>query len=844
MTVSSQQSEVPYAGDGVTTVFPIPFYFLQNSDIQIVVNDALGNLYPPVQNVDYTVTGAGNQAGGTATFSIAPVNGRTVTIQRIVPATQLTDYQPNDDFPAETHERALDKLTMLVQQTIAGLGRALVRPIGKNYYDAEGRLIKNLGDGAFDTDAANMRVLRNYVDSMIAGVVGGFGYFIQSGLGAIARTFQAKMRDAISTKDFGAVCDGVNDDTEATKNAIAEAYARGGWEVFVPGLSVISESLVVPRGVTIRSTGRGYEKRPVGGFLFRGTGAKLYSIPGATAISVANPDVGAAYLADSGTRGDAYSTLDLTAAFSAAVILDKACQLRDLAVIPWFDGVAGYLGSDTRLSDEWDVGVWCRNASGWKTQNVIVDGHWRKSALLVTSSPIGDGLVPECELGEASYCSFGGFRGVSIRAPRNANGASNYGFAGTDFINCFIRSLNHQNLCLATSSTLAVPFPSPSACLEMDGSTVLRGVQFTNCTFMGRDDICVISDFSSETLFQGCYEESKAIRVSGVFQDDFIGSRMVATANTAAFFWHGNTKYAVDFSPYFTKDSSLTTSRYDPAKNGAFSPVTAQDSEWERPNFATSFGTRLRQNQVYRIYDYLFTSKFSVTQTGAVSASDNITIAQNDAGLYSTTNPMVRRFASGTVQLANGVASLSDGTMTNPGIVRATTDNTFSSGSASFRWSTVFAGTGTINTSDERHKSSIQEIPDDVLDALAGVKMAMYQMDDAIELKGDSARWHFGVVAQRVKACFEARGLDPFAYGLLCHDEWVDVFEPVIEEVVTVDEEGVKSISHRETGESRLVKKAGDRYGIRYEELLCLRQAYLEREIQRMSDRIGKLEVQ
>lgn len=505
---------------------------------------------------------------------------------------------------------------------------------------------------------------------------------------SVEQTVQQKLEQTVSTKDYGALCDGTTDDTLAVKNTILAVQQAGGGEIFHPGLSVITETLVVPDGVSIRSIGKGYEKRPVGGFIFKGAGLKSYSIADATSISITNPDAGAPYLSDSDNRGDNYSTLDLSVPFSAAVILGKGSRLLDMGMIPWFDGLSGYEGSDGRLSDEWDVGVWCRNASGWQLQNVTSDGHWRKSGLLVTSSPIGDGQVPQCELGQAINCSFGGFRGVSIRAPRNASGASNYGFAGTDFINCFIRSLNHQSLCLATSSTLTTPFPSPSACLEMDGSTVLRGVQFTNCTFMGRDDICVISDFSSETLFQGCYEESKAIRVSGVFQDSFIGSRMVATANTAAFFWHGNTKYAVDFSPYFTKDTSLTTSRYTFTNPGVFSPATAQDSEWERPNFSTSYGIRLRAGQGFRIYDSSFNNPFSVTETGSMSADGNITINNTNAGLYSISNanPIIRRFASGTVQLGTtGAASLSDGTLTNAGIIRHTTDLASSFGSASFR---------------------------------------------------------------------------------------------------------------------------------------------------------------
>lgn len=658
-----------------------------------------------------------------------------------------------------------------------------------------------------------------------------------SGAGAIPQTVNARFGQMISVniKSYDGKVNMVDDDTLALYKAMAVVYTSGGGIVDIPGRSVFDGAIVVPDGVSIRSIGKGYEKNPVGGLIFRGTGPKNNSIPGATAIAVANPDAGAAYLADSATRGDEYRTLDLGVPFSAAVTLGKGSRLIDLGVIPWFDGLAGYAGSDNRLSDEWDVGVWARNASGWQTQSVIVDGHWRKSGLLVTASDIGDGQVAQCELGQALFSSFGGFWGVSIRAPRDASGATNYGFAGTDFINCFIRSLNHQSLCLATSSSLASPFSSPSGCLQLDGSGVLRGVQFLNCTFMGRDDICVMSDFSNETLFQGCYKESKAIKVSGVFQSSFIGSRMVATPNTVAIFGSKGTKYAVDFSPYFTKDTSLSTSRYDSAKPGVFNPATAQDSEWERPNFAASYGIRLRIGQIFRIYNSTFSTQFSVSDAGAVSSAGNITITSNEAGLYSNANPMIRRFSSGTVQLGAGAACISDGTLTNPGIVRATADNAYSSGSASFRWSTVFAGTATINTSDERHKREIQRISDLLLDVISGLGFQMYKMADAVEAKGDGARWHFGVVAQELKARLEAAGLDPWAFGVLCYDEWDEQTEPAIEAIESVDSEGNSTWSHRETGETVVTREAGNRYGIRYEELLCLQAALFSREKERQA---------
>ena len=58
--------------------------------------------------------------------------------------------------------------------------------------------------------------------------------FLQNGTGATARTYQSKMRDAYSAKDFGAVGDGVTDDTTALQNAFAAAIANDKG-LYVPG---------------------------------------------------------------------------------------------------------------------------------------------------------------------------------------------------------------------------------------------------------------------------------------------------------------------------------------------------------------------------------------------------------------------------------------------------------------------------------------------------------------------------------------------------------------------------------------------------------------------------------
>lgn len=130
MTLTNEEYRNDYDGTGSTTVFPIDFKFLANAEILVVLTDAADAEDTLILDTDYTVTGAGDAAGGDATLAVAPAVGETLTIVRNMPITQSHDYVEHDNFPAESHETALDRLTMLVQQLQEEINRASTTSVG------------------------------------------------------------------------------------------------------------------------------------------------------------------------------------------------------------------------------------------------------------------------------------------------------------------------------------------------------------------------------------------------------------------------------------------------------------------------------------------------------------------------------------------------------------------------------------------------------------------------------------------------------------------------------------------------------------------------------------------
>ena len=241
MTVASAVSRVSYSGNGSTTAFAVPFYFLENAHLRVVLRSSAGVETVQTITTNYTVTGAGNPAGGTVNMIVAPASGETLVILRDVPETQETDYTANDPFPAESHERALDKLTMITQQISEESGRAIKIPETETSNTtvpiSSVRGNKLLGFAAGGDVTLSSKTITaidaavDTVETLAAATPGSSAAVshIAAGTGAVATTVQAKLRESVSVLDFGADPTGVADSTTAFNNAIAT-----GKRVYVP----------------------------------------------------------------------------------------------------------------------------------------------------------------------------------------------------------------------------------------------------------------------------------------------------------------------------------------------------------------------------------------------------------------------------------------------------------------------------------------------------------------------------------------------------------------------------------------------------------------------------------
>jgi hypothetical protein len=198
----------------------------------------------------------------------------------------------------------------------------------------------------------------------------------------------------------------------------------------------------------------------------------------------------------------------------------------------------------------------------------------------------------------------------------------------------------------------------------------------------------------------------------------------------------------------------------------------------------------------------------------------------------------------------NGAYAVWDGT----NAFRPSSDNVYDIGRVTLRWDDIYATNGTIQTSDQNEKQSIQSLTSSEIAVAKRISKLFktFKWNSAVEEKGDSARTHTGVIAQDVQQAFADEGLDAGNYGMFMSNTWWEKERviPAVEEIT--DEEG--NITQEAQPERTVIDKweveseapegavQKTRLGIRYPELLSFVSSAFEQRLTDIETRLTALE--
>ena len=254
MTVSVTTTVQQYTGTGANTVLNTVFPFFVSSDIVVTQRvTATGVDTQMVLGTHYTVSG-GSSVGATGT--VTPKKGSTDfttamtwTLRRSLPLTQGLDYVENDSFPAASHEAGLDRLTLQSQDRSAIIDRSLRFPEADST-----ALISELPSAvaraskALTFDSSGNPVATSPVDAS--------GTSVTATGSTTARTLAERFAEVYNVRDYGAVGNGVTNDTGAIQSTI-DAASSGGIVAFPSGTYITEPLFVTTDGISVVGSGVG-----------------------------------------------------------------------------------------------------------------------------------------------------------------------------------------------------------------------------------------------------------------------------------------------------------------------------------------------------------------------------------------------------------------------------------------------------------------------------------------------------------------------------------------------------------------------------------------------------------
>lgn len=180
------------------------------------------------------------------------------------------------------------------------------------------------------------------------------------------------------------------------------------------------------------------------------------------------------------------------------------------------------------------------------------------------------------------------------------------------------------------------------------------------------------------------------------------------------------------------------------------------------------------------------------------------------------------------------------GVVLGSGAFRDAGDGNINLGASNHRFATVFAKTGSINTSDRNEKNTIADIdPEQAEKLIMGLKPSTFKFND-----GTSGRTHWGIISQDIEELLPQIGMTDMDFaGFIKSPKTEDYYEDV-SETVTDEETGEEKIVTRKELKTRVIE--GEYvYALRYSEfiapLICMVQKQ-QKQIENLERRLSALE--
>lgn len=197
-------------------------------------------------------------------------------------------------------------------------------------------------------------------------------------------------------------------------------------------------------------------------------------------------------------------------------------------------------------------------------------------------------------------------------------------------------------------------------------------------------------------------------------------------------------------------------------------------------------------------------------------------------------------YGNGSVLQLSWANNSSVGVVLGSGAFRDAGDGNINLGVSNHRFATVFAKTGSINTSDRNEKNTIADIdPEQAEKLIMGLKPSTFKFND-----GTSGRTHWGIISQDIEELLPQIGMTDMDFaGFIKSPKTEDYYEDV-SETVTDEETGEEKTVTRKELKTRVIE--GEYvYALRYSEfiapLICMVQKQ-QKQIENLERRLSALE--